>query len=798
FHTLTRTVQFPGDRGPLGIHVIPYVSSLSGRTLGLNIKGIEENSRTMKENLFKVDESIVQINDVPLQDKTFAQSQEVFRQAMSSSSVRLEVLPAANKPRYEKSLIGQLFTGDGKDSPSATMSPMMTRSRANALPELKQNPKVEIKQPEMPSKTQEPVVLHTRSLASPTPPAAVTSSSPTPRMTNQSPVSSKNPGLPALSNVTNTKGGKRMKIDLKKGLEGLGFTVVTRDSTVHGPGPILVKSILPRGAAIKDGRLQPGDRILEVNGVDMTGRSQEELVAMLRSTKQGESVSVVVARSVLPGSLHFKISGSLICQDAIFFPVSLPDSVLHLKGNKSKETGEDLGIFIKSIIHGGAAYKDGRLCVNDQMIAVNGESLLGHSNHSAMETLRRSMSSEGNARGTIQLVVLLTHSLPHAHTCTYNQRLTKIHAGHPFMLPIHTLFTLVPVMLHMGYNHHRLPEFDPFCWGADEQAPPPTAEHSNPPPQTPTRRPDLPPSLQPQAAKQQQRCAKTPWSPSTSHLQVLFLCLIGRSSGGALGPTLGLVKSSSLESLQTAMSEANHNRVQAQVPIHRPRPHMVRGRGCNQSFRIAIDKSYEGPSEDDDDLSEYSSGNETPELKFMFGKHEEVFHKGRLSATLNRLKPELGLIFQRAVSLSLHVKACVCKTFSLSFRRDLYDYPTHRGPVPRDQVPPYPGQYQDPPVSSNAGRSTLPQSQQPPSNACYHPSAQQHRAALRQDVPPSPTTGTRGRPYNDADKERHYRQASPGRYIDSDRYPKESPGGYQYGDKRGAEPRRKNVLIDAV
>jgi len=48
------------------------------------------------------------------------------------------------------------------------------------------------------------------------------------------------------------------------GGEGLGFTVVTRDSAAHGPGPILVKSILPRGAAVKDGRLQPGDRILEV------------------------------------------------------------------------------------------------------------------------------------------------------------------------------------------------------------------------------------------------------------------------------------------------------------------------------------------------------------------------------------------------------------------------------------------------------------------------------------------------------------------------------------------------------
>lgn len=84
------------------------------------------------------------------------------------------------------------------------------------------------------------------------------------------------------------------------------------------------------------------------------------------------------------------------------------------------------------------------------------------------------------------------------------------------------------------------------------------------------------------------------------------------SEGGALGPTLGLMKSSSLESLQTAMSEVKQSHIQAQVPFHRPRPHMVRGRGCNQSFRIAIDKSYDGPSEDDDDLSDHSSGHETP------------------------------------------------------------------------------------------------------------------------------------------------------------------------------------------
>ncbi len=39
-------------------------------------------------------------------------AQEVFRQAMRSPVVRLEVVPSSNRERYEKSLIGQLF-GDG-------------------------------------------------------------------------------------------------------------------------------------------------------------------------------------------------------------------------------------------------------------------------------------------------------------------------------------------------------------------------------------------------------------------------------------------------------------------------------------------------------------------------------------------------------------------------------------------------------------------------------------------------------------------------------------------------------------
>ncbi|XP_070786527.1 par-3 family cell polarity regulator beta a [Enoplosus armatus] len=697
FSTMTKTVEFPGDWGPLGIHVVPYCSSLSGRTLGLHIKGIEENSRAKRENIFQEDECIVQINNTPLQDKTFAQSQEVFRQAMSSSSVRLEVLPAASKPRYEKSLIGQLFTVDGKDPSAKTKSPMVVRAKTDSLPgpkqDIKQSTKLEVRRPDARAKTPEPTAIIPRPVelqpghgslerVSPSLPARAASSSPTPRTRSQSPLASKSPVMPGLANLTNRKGGKKLKIDLKKGAEGLGFTVVTRDSSAHGPGPILVKNILPRGAAVKDGRLQPGDLILEVNGVDMAGRSQEELVAMLRSTKQGESVCVVVARQediFLPRELKGEEGGSLLLEDGreqLMYEIPLNESGsaglgVSLKGNKSRETGEDLGIFIKSIIHGGAAYKDGRLSVNDQMIAVNGESLLGRSNHAAMETLRRSMSSEGNTRGTIQLVVLrppgqmgsanpapssatngsATHQ-SNTQTGSSNQEPWGHNAyqgpsgpsRHPNTEPTMNGASHAPMATNnYAYSNSGSAPYPAATangsyghyGNSDEELedgfpPPPSPgaveEMNRDLPLTPPRHSEFqkPPHIAADFYADSQLANdvnNTPRNRASKSMDLVadesnMGSLVGQrnepSAGGALGPTLGLWKSSSLESLQSAVSEAKQSRVQAQVPFHRPRPHVVRGRGCNQSFRIAIDKSYDGPSEDDDDLSEQSSGHETP------------------------------------------------------------------------------------------------------------------------------------------------------------------------------------------
>ncbi|XP_042639085.1 partitioning defective 3 homolog B [Orycteropus afer afer] len=607
---MTRTVEISGEGGPLGIHVVPFFSSLSGRILGLFIRGVEENSRSRREGLFHENECIVKINNVDLVDKTFTQAQDVFRQAMKSPSVLLHVLPPQNREEYEKSVIGPLNIFGNNDG----------ILRAKVLPPAHGKPGIKtVNQTETSSPEAE---------ASPS-----LQPNKSPRISRQGRKPS-SPSLSPLMGFGSKKNAKKIKIDLKKGPEGLGFTVVTRDSSIHGPGPIFVKNILPKGAAIKDGRLQSGDRILEVNGRDVTGRTQEELVAVLRSTKQGETASLVIARqqgNFLPRELKGEpdcYALALETTEQLTFEIPLNDSGsaglgVSLKGNKSRETGTDLGIFIKSIIHGGAAFKDGRLRVNDQLIAVNGESLLGKSNHEAMETLRRSMSMEGNIRGMIQLVILRrperpieepTESGAFSKPCFENSQNT---AGtirrddcnstlHPFgsYSPQDKWKELL--LPNDGWTESEVPPSPPphpglelgledysHSSGVDSAVYFPD-QHINFRSVTPARQPE---SINLKASKSMDLV------PDESKVHSLAAHK-SESPGKDFGPTLGLKKSSSLESLQTAVAEVRKN----ELPFHRPRPHMVRGRGCNESFRAAIDKSYDGPEEfEGDSLSDKSS-----------------------------------------------------------------------------------------------------------------------------------------------------------------------------------------------
>ncbi|KAM7380782.1 hypothetical protein PAMP_004055 [Pampus punctatissimus] len=558
--SLTRTVEILGEDSPLGIHVVPYSSSLSGRPLGLYIRGVEEESRSRKEGLFQEDECIVKINNTNLMDKTFSQAQEVFRQAMRSPVVRLEVVPSSNRDRYEKSLIGQLVNNSvGTDN-----SPRITKSK-DPPPPVKAKPVFKPSENPALRLAEDAVTLE----------AAAS----TPKGRSESPLPKKSPALSSL--VTNKRGGRRLRIDLKKGSEGLGFTVVTRDASVHGPGPILVKNILSRGAAVKDGRLQSGDRILEKDEVSR-------------------------------GPSFISENG----KEQLMFEVPLNDTGsaglgISLKGNKSRETGEDLGIFIKSIIHGGAAYKDGRLCINDQLVAVNGESLEQHG-----VSPNRSFDSSSSLSGLMNPVNGLTGLVsqtngpihpPMVNNTVYGSNVTDGSYSH-----------MDEDEDEDGelYGHEmELRSSTQYSYIQDRETSGPAQ------PQTPTQN---------QRQFQHVKASKSmDLVADESNIGSLVENTAAPSAPVELGPTLGLKKSSSLESLQTAMSEVN--RKNELLPFHRPRPNMIRGRGCNESFRAAIDKSYDGPPEDDDDDdSEQSSGRDTPaSSSSRQGVGDQIEEKGK-------------------------------------------------------------------------------------------------------------------------------------------------------------------------
>ncbi|KAL2761341.1 partitioning defective 3-like protein isoform 8 [Daubentonia madagascariensis] len=641
---MVKLVQVPNDGGPLGIHVVPF-SARGGRTLGLLVKRLEKGGKAEQENLFHENDCIVRINDGDLRNRRFEQAQHMFRQAMRTPIIWFHVVPAANKEQYE-----QLSQSEKNNYYSSCFSPdsqyIDNRSVNSAgLHAVQRAPRLNHPPEQLDSHPRLPHSAH----PSGKPPSAP---APAPHSVFSTNVS---------SGYNSKKVGKRLNIQLKKGTEGLGFSITSRDVTIGGSAPIYVKNILPRGAAIQDGRLKAGDRLIEVNGVDLAGKSQEEVVSLLRSTKMEGTVSLLVFRqedAFHPRELKAEDEDIVLTPDGtrefLTFEVPLNDSGsaglgVSVKGNRSKENHADLGIFVKSIINGGAASKDGRLRVNDQLIAVNGESLLGKTNQDAMETLRRSMSTEGNKRGMIQLIVA--------------RRISKCHElkspGSPPgpELPIetvlddrerrisHSLYSGIEVLDESPTRNAALsrimgkyqlsptvnmPQDDTVIIEDDRVPvlPPHLSDQSSSSSHddvgfvttdagtwakaaiSDSADCSLSPDVDPVLAFQREGFGRQSMSEKRTKQfsdasQLDFVKTrksksmdLGSSPSRDVGPSLGLKKSSSLESLQTAVAEVTLN---GDIPFHRPRPRIIRGRGCNESFRAAIDKSYDKPAVDDDD-----------------------------------------------------------------------------------------------------------------------------------------------------------------------------------------------------
>uniref|UniRef100_A0A3P8NC30 PDZ domain-containing protein n=1 Tax=Astatotilapia calliptera TaxID=8154 RepID=A0A3P8NC30_ASTCA len=666
---IVKLVEVSNDGGPLGIHVVPF-SGRDRRTLGLLVKRLERGGKAEQQGLFQENDCIVRINNGDLRNIRFEQAQNMFRQAMRSPVIMFHVVPSSMKAHYEQLSHAERnpVYASGRFSPDSlsgsTVSGIdhtpqrMSRHGSQTHPHSQPYPHV-LSEPT----DGYPPLLH---------PAVSAAKPPTGHA--HSPQKGMN-STPAGGYTK--KVGRRLSIQLKKGPEGLGFSITSRDVPIGGSAPIYVKNILPRGAAIQDGRLKAGDRLLEVNGVDLNGRTQEEVVSLLRATPMGGAVGLLVLRqedSFLPREVNAEpqmqiprdLEDELVLtpdgtREFLTFEIPLSDSGsaglgVSVKGNRSKENHADLGIFVKSIINGGAACKDGRLRVNDQLIAVNGESLLGKTNQDAMETLRKSMSTEGNKRGMIQLIVARRVAKRNEETpgspLGPQQILNTSLDDHERRIS-HSLYggleglddNLMPRqgMLPRTIGNYQLsptvnmPQDDTVIIEDDRPPllPPHLSDQSSssshddvgfaadvtPPWTKDSAAPD---ENHPDGAFQREGFGRQSMSEKrtkqfgdASQLEIIktrkskSMDLVADeinltphpetytgSSTKDVGPSLGLKKSSSLESLQTAVAEVTLN---GDVPFHRPRPRIIRGRGCNESFRAAIDKSYDRPAATEED-----------------------------------------------------------------------------------------------------------------------------------------------------------------------------------------------------
>ena len=87
--------------------------------------------------------------------------------------------------------------------------------------------------------------------------------------------------------------GEVITTELHKGSRGFGFTIVGGDQI----GELLqIKSIVPDGAAAKDGVLRMGDALTRVNGMPVLSRSHQDVVSMFQAMPPGESIELEVVR----------------------------------------------------------------------------------------------------------------------------------------------------------------------------------------------------------------------------------------------------------------------------------------------------------------------------------------------------------------------------------------------------------------------------------------------------------------------------------------------------------------------
>uniref|UniRef100_I3J3U5 Ligand of numb-protein X 2b n=1 Tax=Oreochromis niloticus TaxID=8128 RepID=I3J3U5_ORENI len=174
--------------------------------------------------------------------------------------------------------------------------------------------------------------------------------------------------------------------------EELGLRIVGGKDTPLGN--IVIQEIVRDSIAARDGRLAPGDHILEVNDISLASVPHTRAIAVLQLPS--------LLRLTVMQEKGFKLRDQRSDQNQ---PTSTgsptnPGTVLQVTLVKSQRTeplgiklirkSDESGVFILDLLAGGLAAKDGKLRNNDKVLAINGHDLRHGTPESAAQIIQAS------------------------------------------------------------------------------------------------------------------------------------------------------------------------------------------------------------------------------------------------------------------------------------------------------------------------------------------------------------------------------------------------------------------------
>ncbi|XP_021111304.1 inaD-like protein isoform X5 [Heterocephalus glaber] len=201
--------------------------------------------------------------------------------------------------------------------------------------------------------------------------------------------------------------GRIEEVELINDGSGLGFGIVGGKSS-----GVVVRTIVPRGLADRDGRLQTGDHILAIGDTNVQGMTSEQVAQVLRTC--GSTVRMRVARDL---ARDFEVPPPEPATPPVALPgLDAPASSSPAMDSSPSETynvelikkdgqslgirivgyvgtsraGAPAGVYVKSIVPGSAAQHSGQIHVDDQIVAVDGVDIQGLANQDVMQVLRGS------------------------------------------------------------------------------------------------------------------------------------------------------------------------------------------------------------------------------------------------------------------------------------------------------------------------------------------------------------------------------------------------------------------------